>query len=354
MKHLRLTLAALLLLPCMALADDLPALAAGDAAPAANPALAPSVPPVILTNVIVQVIGEERALEELPPGLLFLDADNGELMVADEDDPHGRAVCVCKDIPDYHNLTNTLRVNGHRIELNAAYSMQAEGEVLSVRAGTNAVLQILHSPQGELAPLTCTHETDRTLLLTANAPADSTLLICTNLMESPQWSTATNAVIVETTDAATTWRITLLDFPVPEFYRVRSSISLDAGIYARLPLHATQGIDIDTTNGLTMGDTTWTHLPNLDAYASTGSVAAVAADLAAHTSATNNPHNVTAAQLGSLTNETDTIALAAVGVASNRLDTLEATVGGWTPETWTFVLTNGTTVTRSVVVEVAE
>ena len=175
--------------------------------------------------------------------------------------------------------------------------MQAEGEVLSVRAGTNAVFQILHSPQGELAPLTCSYETNRTLLLTANAPADSTLQICTNLMAEPRWSTATNAVIAETTDAATTWRITLVDSPVPEFYRVLSSISLDAGIYARLPLHATQGIDIDTTNGLTMGDTTWHALPDTNSLATTGSVAAVASDLAAHASATN-PHGITAEGLG--------------------------------------------------------
>ena len=46
-----------------------------------------------------------------------------------------------------------------------------------------------------------------------------------------------------------------------------------------------------------MGGETWTNFPDMATYASTGSVAAVASDLAAHTSATN-PHGITAQGIG--------------------------------------------------------
>ncbi|MBP1589025.1 MAG: hypothetical protein ILO10_02375, partial [Kiritimatiellae bacterium] len=105
------------------------------------------------------------------------------------------------------------------------------------------------------------------------------------------WQPATNGEIVASTDASTTWLITLLDTPF-EVYRVRTSVTLEAGIHAERTLHANAGIE--------MGGETWTNFPDMETYASTGSVATVASDLATHTSATNNPHNVTAQQIGAL------------------------------------------------------
>lgn len=236
---------------------------------------AATVPPVILRDVRVQSIGAERWNEELPSGLLFLDAEDGDLCIADEDNPHGRVVCPCKNV-DRHSFTNDLKINGHRILLNDAFSLQAEGSAVSLRHGTNAILQVLAEDYGNLAPLTAAFEDETHLLLTANAPADAVLQTTTNLLDEAGWQTATNAVIVETTDAATTWRITLLDGPVPEFYRVLASVSREAGIYANAALHAEAGVVIPEGQGVTMGTNTWNEWPDVGTIATNAANAAVA------------------------------------------------------------------------------
>lgn len=236
---------------------------------------AAGVPPVILRDVRVQSIGEERWNEVLPPGLIFIDAEDGDLCIADEDNPHGRVVCPCKNV-DRHSFTNDLKINGHRILLNDAFSLQAEGSAVSLRHGTNAILQVLAEDYGNLAPLTAAFEDETHLLLTANAPADAVLQTTTNLLDEAGWQTATNAVIVETTDAATTWRITLLDGPVPEFYRVLASVSREAGIYANAALHAEAGVVIPEGQGVTMGTNTWNEWPDVGTIATNAANAAVA------------------------------------------------------------------------------
>ncbi len=50
-------------------------------------------------------------------------------------------------------------------------------------------------------------------------------------------------------------------------------------------------------------------------------------DLAAHTARQDNPHNVTAAQIGALTSESDTAALAALAAASNHFESAIADIG---------------------------
>jgi len=273
MKPLRNALATLLLaaLPVAAQDADPPVPVAAETA--AEPAVHP-VPPVRLTNIVVQTIGEERHNEELRPGLLFIDESSGKLMVSDESNPHGRFVCACKDFPDYHNFTNTIRVNGHKIELNQAFSLQAENDILSFRFGTNSVLQILPVDVGEYARVTASYEDETHLLVSANAPADAVLQVTTNLLSPTPWTTATNAVVVESDDASTTWRVTLDDASTGvEIYRVLGSVARPAGAYAYKPLHAEQGVVIPEGQSLAMGHDTWTNLPDMSDYATAASLA---------------------------------------------------------------------------------
>lgn len=291
-KPLRNALAALLLLPCAALAQDVPV----PEPAAAEPAATNTVPPVLVRDVRVQTIGEERDLEELPPGLIFLDASSGRLMVADDDNPHGRLVCACRDI-DWHSFTNDLRVNGHRILLNDAFSLQAEVGAVSLRHGTNSLLQILAADYGSLAPLTAAYEDPAHLLLTANAPADAVLQVCTNLLDPAGWQPAANAVVAAATDAATTWRITLLDGTVCESYRVLATVSRPVGIHANAPLHANSGIVMDGT--------TWTSFPDTNAFLTAETDAAALAALAAETSARSAADSALDGRVGALENRAE-------------------------------------------------
>ena len=246
MKTLRTALALLLLLSCNALAQDPPA-------PETDPApAAPSVPPVIVRDIRVQTIGEERWNETLSEGLVFLDAESGKLCVADENDPHGRNVCVCRDI-DWHTFTNDLKINGHRILYNDYWSQAAEAGILSTRFGTNAWLRLVGAASGTLANVTVDayDPTNATMVLTAGT-ATGTLQVCTNLLEADAWQPAANATITASTDAATTWTISLLGTSF-ETYRVLAEVQPEAGIHAERPLHANQGI--------TMGGVHWDAFP---------------------------------------------------------------------------------------------
>ena len=207
-------------------------------------AAATSVPPVLLRDVKLQTIGEERFLEKLPPGLIFIDAATGKVMVADESNPHGRAVCTCRDI-DWHSFTNTARFNGHRLEFNQFWSQVAEGGSLLYRFGTNSWLRLVGDTSGSLANLTVDSydPTNGVMVITADATDGAVLQVCTNLMEAEAWKTATNATVTAATDAATTWSIAMLGTDV-EFYRVLAEVQREAGIHAEKPIHANAGIEM--------------------------------------------------------------------------------------------------------------
>lgn len=269
------------------------------------------VPPVIVEDLIAQKIGLERQYEDLPEGMIFVDAESGELFFVNEENPHGRMVCTFKGLPDWHSFTNTVRLNGNRLDLNNYYSMMAESHALSVRYGTNTIWTAVGEEWGDLAGLTVSGADEHTLMLSCNAVGDGVVLqVCTNLMEANPWRPATNMEVVAETDVATTWRVHLMmDLSAPEFYRVlHNGPSVAAGFHIYPELHAHGGIEV--------GGTTVT---NLDILATTNAVNAVSDELAAHKSA-SNPHHITAAGIGALTAETDAAALAALGTHTARTD----------------------------------
>lgn len=130
----------------------------------------------------------------------------------------------------------------------------------------------------------------------------------------------------------------VIDYAVPGEYvflsfRVFAADRLSTGAYFGVPIHADYGLQ--AVGSLTVTgrvesyydehaeETRDRYVPGSitidgEEVATTGAVAAVAADLAAHLSATN-PHGITAAGIGALTAETDSAALSALGVASNAL-----------------------------------
>lgn len=323
--------------------------------------------PIIITNIVVQKIGPEAELEPLEEGLLYwrpADATTeAGLYYADGETPGGVAVCVGK--ADYHTLTNDLACNGHAIELNARYSLRAEGDSCLLRYGTNIVLRVDGNREAgstnSLIKATVLAADNEGLTIQANALAadGATIEITTDLMGVEAWTTATNAAVIESTDVTTTWRITYLDEPY-QFYRVFAGGSTPhgTGITAERPLTASQGLTIPEGQPLTMGTNTWTDLPDMSAYAPSSAVASVRADLAslswrtttAETAIDANAAAIAAAQ-GSIATNAGNIATnaAAIGALDGRVGALESTVGAWTTETWTFTLTNGTTVAKSVI-----
>ena len=270
MTPLRNLLAAILLLLCTALAASA------------------EVIPIIITNIVVQKIGPEAELEPLEEGLLYwrpADATTeAGLYYADGETPGGVAVCVGK--ADYHTLTNDLACNGHAIELNAHYSLRAEGDSCLLRYGTNIVLRVDGNREAgstnSLIKATILSADNEGLTIQANALAadGATIEVTTDLMAVEAWNSATNAVVTDTTDVSTTWRITYLDEPY-QFYRVFAGASTPhgTGITAERPFTASQGLAIPEGQGLTMGTNTWTNLPDMSTYASNSAVAAVRADL---------------------------------------------------------------------------
>ncbi len=372
MTPLRNLLAAILLLLCTALAASA------------------EVIPIIITNIVVQKIGPEAELEPLEEGLLYwrpADATTeAGLYYADGKTPGGVAVCVGK--ADYHSLTNTLRANGHAIELNAHYSLRAEGDSCLLRYGTNIVLRVDGNREAGStnsllkATILATDNEGLTLQANALASAGATIEVTTDLMAVESWTTATNAVVTDTTDVSTTWRITYLDEPY-QFYRVFAGASTPhgTGITAERPITASQGLSIPEGQPLTMGDTTWTNLPDMSTYASNSAVAAVRADLTSLSWRTTtaegaidaNAAGIAAVQGAVATNAgniatnsarlsvieadyvhssalADLATIAALDAAEERVGELESSISSWTTETWTFVLADGTSVTRSVII----
>lgn len=303
-----------------------------------------NVPPVMVEDTVAQKIGEERMYEDLREGLIFVNADTGDLWYANEENPHGRAICVCKPFPNWHRFQDTVYFLGHVLQLNDHYSMQAEAHSLSVRYGGEAVWRILGDEGGDLAGiLTVEVEDENHLLIQANATGTNVALqVCTNLMEATPWKPAENAVIYTQTDAATTWRATLLDFEDKsglELYRVLNGNNpRPAGVYCERPLRANRGIVVPDGQSISMGGVERYEWPDTSGIASNRlAIGAVATNLATHAARTDNPHNVTAAQIGALTAETDATALAAL--ATHEADTnnphaVTAAQAGAVPATW--------------------
>ena len=256
--------------------------------PSAVAPAAAEVIPIIITNIVVQKIGPEAELEPLEEGLLYwrpADATTeAGLYYADGETPGGVAVCVGK--ADYHTLTNTLRCMGHAIELNAHYSLRAEGDSCLLRYGTNIVLRVDGNREAgstnSLIKATILSADNDGLTIQANALAadGATIEVTTDLLAVEAWTTATNAVVTDTTDVSTTWRITYHDEP-RQLYRVFAGASTPhgTGITAERPFTASQGLAIPEGQGLTLGPDTWTNLPDMSTYASNSAVAAVRADL---------------------------------------------------------------------------
>lgn len=356
--------------------------------------------PIIITNIVVQKIGPEAELEPLEEGLLYwrpADATTeAGLYYADGETPGGVAVCVGK--ADYHTLTNDLACNGHALELNAHYSLRAEGDSCLLRYGTNIVLRVDGNREAgstnSLIKATVLAADNDGLTIQANALAvdGATIEVTTDLMAVEAWTTATNAAVIESTDVTTTWRITYLDEPY-QFYRVFAGASTPhgTGITAERPFTASQGLAIPAGQPLTMGDTTWTNLPDMSAYAPSSAVASVRADLnslswrtttnetaidaiaaaiaAAQGGVATNAGNIAtnAAAIGSISGRVDAIeadyvvasdiagfaTTGAVASVERRTSELETRTAGLSSESWTFILANGTSVTKSVFVEVS-
>lgn len=262
---------------------------------AATCALA-EVPPVLTTEPVAQKWGEEADDEVQRDGLLFWRDDCGALYIGDGETPGGKAVCV--GLPeDLYSWTNDVSANGHALLWGGGWSQQAEGGSLLVRLGTNSWLRFVASDAGTLANLAVSDldQADGTMRLTADtADPGAVLLVATNLLDPEAWQPATNGEVVAATDASTTWLITLLDTPF-EVYRVRTSVTLEAGIHAERTIHANAGIE--------MGGEQWDAWPDIGAIATNAAdaaVAPVAGDLADHAADTDNPHGVTAEQVGAL------------------------------------------------------
>lgn len=346
--------------------------------------------PIIITNIVVQKIGPEAELEPLEEGLLYwrpADATTeAGLYYADGETPGGVAVCVGK--ADYHTLTNDLAVNGHALKLNAHYSLRAEGDSCLLRYGTNIVLRVDGNREAgstnSLIKATIVSRDDEGITIQANALASdgATIEVTTDLMAVEAWTTATNAAVVEATDVTTTWRITYLDEPY-QFYRVFAGASTPhgTGITAERPFTASQGLAIPEGQPLTLGTNTWTDLPDMSAYASSSAVASVRADLNSlswRTTTAEGAIDANAAGIAAVqgavatnagniaTNSTrlsvieadyvhssalaDLATIADLDAAEERVGELETSISSWTTETWTFVLADGTSVTRSVII----
>ncbi|MBP1589621.1 MAG: hypothetical protein ILO10_05445, partial [Kiritimatiellae bacterium] len=191
------------------------------------------VPPVRTAEPVAQKWGEEADDEVQREGVLFWRDDKGALYIGDGETPGGKAVCVGLP-PDLYSWTNDVSANGHALLWGGGWSQQAEGGSLLVRLGTNSWLRLVAASSGELANLAVSDldQTNGSMRLTADtADPGAVLLVATNLLDPEAWQPATNGEIVASTDASTTWLITLLDTPF-EVYRVRTSVTLEAGIHA--------------------------------------------------------------------------------------------------------------------------
>lgn len=270
-------------------------------------------PPLVLTNVTIQIWGDAELREEIPPvGMMFLRED-GEVCVGDGVTPGGRP--VCHGVPDWHVFHKALEINGNEIRLNSTMGEQASGAKLTWTADGEKVFWILSADEAEggQSPweTLAARMTNGYLMLTAHTTNENAVVLSTtNLLKATSWAVCTNAVLQTNlcTVTSMTWRIT--QQAQAEFYRVRKDVPVTpAGIYAELPLVALRGVTMD---GVTV--TNWSQI--------TDAIAAVSSALIAHTSATN-PHGITAEGIGALTNETDAVALAALVPVEARVGSLE-------------------------------
>lgn len=241
---------------------------------------AAGVPPVHLTNIVLQKYGEESKSIIFKDGQLFWDSENDTLFIGDGVTPGGKACCphFGKHYEiDYHTFTNTLHVHGNDIEFNAFWSQVGEGGSMLYRFGTNSFLRFVGARQGTLANLAVDAYDPNagTMTLTADATNAPILQVATNLLEVDPWRDATNATLLGATDASTSWHIDLLGTSF-ETYRCLASVDREEGIYAERTFYADDGVS--------MAGEKWDHWPDIDGKIAaatiglaTGEVAAVSA-----------------------------------------------------------------------------
>ena len=252
-------------------------------------AAAEAVPPVVLTNVVVQKYGEERTLEVQPEGMLFID-EYGDLYMGNGETAGGVKVCAHVEI-DWHVWEKDVEANGHAIKWNRYWKQLSEGGSLSYRYGTNTFLRLVGAESGTLANINVdtSHVGTGTLVISADNP-DAVLQVSTNLMEAGAWQTATNAELTAQSDVSRTWTITLMGTSA-EFYRAMGEVSVGSGIHAMRPLYAHQGItDADGAAVTNWGDLTNSLSARIDAAVggvetNAGNIATNAAAIAGNTAA---------------------------------------------------------------------
>lgn len=266
------------------------------------------VPPVVLTNVVVQKYGEEANWEPLPEGTLFWRTGDpwtpDGLYISDGETPGGRAVCSGRG--DYHSFTNTVKVNGHRIELNDHMSLQAEAYAVLFRCGTNTLLRISAAKTGGFVRYSVESYSPTGMVIKANvsAAAGASVEVTTDLLDASSWTPATNAAVVAESGESTTWAIDFLDAET-QFYRIAlgSAVPLDASIAAELPFLANAGIVIPEGQTLRMGSNTWSALPDVGTIATNAAATAVSPVAArVGTLETNAAQHATKSELIAATN----------------------------------------------------
>ena len=287
---------------------------------------AAGVPPVHLTNIVLQKYGEESKSIIFQDGQLFWDSENDTLFIGDGVTPGGKACCphFGKHYEiDYHTFTNTLHVHGNDIEYNAFWSQVGEGGSMLYRFGTNSFLRFVGARQGTLANLAVDAYDPNagTMTLTADATNAPLLQVATNLLEVDPWRDATNATLLGVTDASTSWHIALLGTSF-ETYRCLASVDREEGIYAEKTFYADDGVS--------MAGEKWERWPDLS-------------QISSNSLAISNLQVLASANYDCIVTNAANIATNAASIASvvRRLDRLEM------PETcvlwWSTNLTSGTT-----------
>lgn len=306
-------------------------------------AVAEAVPPVALTNVVVQKYGEERTLEVQEEGLLFID-EYGDLYLGNGETAGGVKVCAHVD-PDWHVWEKDVQANGHAIQWNRYWKQISEGGSLSYRYGTNTYLRLVGPEDGTLSNIHVdSSQVGGGILVISTDNPEAVLQASTNLLEAGAWWTATNAEITAQTDVSRTWTVTLMGTDA-EFYRAIGEISVGSGIHAMRTIHAHHGIvDGDGAAITNWGDLTNSLSARLDAAVggvetNAGNIATNAAAIAAHAAAI-------AANAGNIYNNAASLSWVTNALGQRISDFEEVRIkyspGATTTNIW-YVPTNGPT-----------
>lgn len=192
-----------------------------------------------LTNVVVQAYGEE--LEAVVPeaGLLLWDAARECLRIGDGETRGGRR--VCEGTPDWHSFHKTIKLNGHKTEINSTFAREAAGTTLAVSADGERVAWVLAADEGEFARVEREEVGGGVFRLVAATTNELAVVeVTTNLLSATGWHAAANAAFEAQGAAGRSWLVTRLGGV--EFYRVRTGTGDRAGVYFALPVVALGGV----------------------------------------------------------------------------------------------------------------